>query len=73
MKAKIETTKSAKFNVELIDAFEADSDREDFQEIAAKWAKELCKETIEALVKNKKYIKNDVLTFSVSVSFDNNN
>ena len=74
---EIATKKSAQFKKELIDAISKEPDvTRDFEELAAKWAKELVKETFEGAVNIRKYFTDESLEFSVTISLgepeDNN-
>ena len=59
---EIATKKSVQFKNELIDAISNEPDvTRDFEKLAAKWAKELVKETFEAAVKCRKYFTGEPL------------
>lgn len=65
---EITTKKSAQFKNELLDAISNEPDvARSFEELAAKWAKELIKETFEGAVNCRKYFTEE-LVFSVSIS-----
>lgn len=65
---EIATKKSAQFKNELLDAINNEPDiTRSFEELAAKWAKELIKETFEGAVNCRKYFTEE-LVFSVTIS-----
>lgn len=65
---EIATKKSAQFKNELIDAISNEPDvTRSFEELAAKWAKELIKETFEGAVNCRKYFTEE-LVFSVTIA-----
>lgn len=66
---KIEVNKSQGFKTSIIGLFESDQKAmDDFKSIAGKWASELMAETIAAAIKYKKYLPEDEIEISVSVS-----
>lgn len=65
---EIATKKSAQFKNELIDAIKNEPDvTRSFEELAAKWAAELVKETFEGAVNIRKYFTEE-LVFSVTIT-----
>lgn len=65
---EIATKKSAQFKNELIDAISNEPDvTRSFEELAAKWAKQLIKETFEGAVNCRKYFTEE-LVFSVTIA-----
>lgn len=70
---EIATKKSAQFKNELIDGICKEPDvTRDFEELAAKWAKELVKETFERAVNIRKYFTEE-LVFSVTITLGERN
>lgn len=66
---EITTKKSVQLKTEVIDAISNEPTAiEDFEKIAAKWAKELVKETFDSAEKCRKFFTEDALEFSVSIS-----
>lgn len=66
---EITTKKSVQLKTELIDAISNEPNTiEDFEKIAAKWAKELVKETFDRAVKCRKFFIGDTVEFAVTIS-----